>query len=212
MKHQASRILHAYWDKLRGERVAPERSEIDPVAIREILPDTFICEVDNATDHPFRLAGTRLCALFGRELKGHGLSTLWRAGPALPAAPEAQALVDTVLAEARGLVAGLRARSHSGKELDLELLLLPLRHGGRTHSRLLGCVSPSAPFPWMGLDPIEELSLTSVRVLRSPVEELDDVVFLPARPTPCTPIERRSRFTVHAGGKNPVDRRGGPSS
>ncbi|MEJ1934798.1 PAS domain-containing protein, partial [Nostoc sp. NIES-2111] len=70
MKHPASRTLFSYWDTLRGERTAPERSELDPGAIRNILADTFILEVDAGQTFPFRLAGTRVCALYGRDLKG----------------------------------------------------------------------------------------------------------------------------------------------
>jgi hypothetical protein len=77
MKHSATKVLFEYWDELRGERSSPERSEIDPGSIRHVLADTFICEVDEAANHPIRLAGTRVCALFGREVKGHGLTALW---------------------------------------------------------------------------------------------------------------------------------------
>src|SRR4051794_37663355 len=69
MKHAASRMLYAYWDGARGERAAPERSEIEPGAIRHILADTFI-QIGAHGAAEFRLAGTRLCAPFGRELRG----------------------------------------------------------------------------------------------------------------------------------------------
>ena len=48
MKHPTSRQLHAYWDRLRGERAAPERSEIEPGEIRNLLADSFILETDPA--------------------------------------------------------------------------------------------------------------------------------------------------------------------
>ncbi|TXM87718.1 PAS domain-containing protein, partial [Methylobacterium sp. WL122] len=70
MKHPTSRMLYSYWDRLRGQRCAPERSEIEPGAIRHLLADSLILELDmphrTAT---LRLAGTRVCALFGRELR-----------------------------------------------------------------------------------------------------------------------------------------------
>ena len=70
MKHAASRELYAYWEERRGQRPAPERADIEPGAIRQALSDTFILELEAADGHSFRLAGTRVCALFGRELKG----------------------------------------------------------------------------------------------------------------------------------------------
>ena len=66
MKHATTRMIFSYWDSLRGERMAPERGEIEPGEIRHVLADTFILEVveRNAV---IRLAGTWICAFFGRE-------------------------------------------------------------------------------------------------------------------------------------------------
>ena len=62
MKHATSRMLFAYWDAARGERASPERSEIEPGAIRHILADTFILEIGANGTAEFRLA-ERECAL-----------------------------------------------------------------------------------------------------------------------------------------------------
>ena len=83
MKHAASRELYAYWEERRGTRPAPERAEIEPGAIRGVLSDAFILALDGSAGHPVRLAGTRVCALFGRELKGESFLDLW--GAAKPA-------------------------------------------------------------------------------------------------------------------------------
>src|SRR5580698_895928 len=77
MKHPASRRLYAYWDELRGKRPAPERAEIEPGAIRQILSEAFIAALNPVAGYPFRLAGTRVCALFCRELKGESFLSLW---------------------------------------------------------------------------------------------------------------------------------------
>ena len=74
MKHPSNRQLFEYWTKRRGRRSAPERGEIEPGAIRHVLADTFILAFETGAGHPFRIAGTRVCALFGRELKGGGVS------------------------------------------------------------------------------------------------------------------------------------------
>ena len=71
MKHAASRELYAYWDERRGTtpgaRSAP-RSSPAPSAMCSATPSSSALDV--GAGHPFRLAGTRVCALFGRELKG----------------------------------------------------------------------------------------------------------------------------------------------
>jgi hypothetical protein len=70
MKHSSIRELFDYWNERRGRRAAPERGDIEPGDIRGVLADTFILAFDAPASHPFRIAGTRVCALFGRELKG----------------------------------------------------------------------------------------------------------------------------------------------
>ena len=82
MKHAASRELYTYWQALRGRRPAPQRAEIEPGAIRHVLSEAFIVALDRGAGYPFRLAGTRVCALFGRELKGESfLEPLGRGEP-----------------------------------------------------------------------------------------------------------------------------------
>ena len=107
MKHAASRELYAYWDERRGQRPAPERADIEPGAIRAALSDTFILELDAADGHSFRLAGTRVCALFGRELKGESFIDLWALGSRGPIADLLAISTD----ESVGTVAGVTAHS-----------------------------------------------------------------------------------------------------
>ena len=73
MKHAASRELYAYWQEKRGTRPAPERTEIEPGAIRGVLADAFILALDRGSSHPIRLrrrpnrAQTRVPALEKRR-------------------------------------------------------------------------------------------------------------------------------------------------
>ncbi|HEV3044864.1 MAG TPA: PAS domain-containing protein [Roseiarcus sp.] len=162
MKLTSSRELFAYWTALRGARSAPERSEIDPIAIRGVLADTFILQVDRGAGYPFRIAGARISALFQRELRGRPFMEIWQGAT--------QAEIANMLAlvsdEASAIVAGSSARATGFQALELELLLLPLRHRGATHSRILGLCSPAAAPSWLGLAPLQPMTLHSTRVLR----------------------------------------------
>ena len=161
MKHEATRDLFAYWDALRGERAAPERSEIDPTAIRHILADTFMLDVDVAARFPFRLAGTRVNGLFDAEQKGCSFLDLWR--------PEERrnvaALLMTVTDGASPVVAGGSGAPIGEEPCRFEVLLLPLRHFGKTHSRILGMITPADRHDWLGLLPLGPLALRSLRVV-----------------------------------------------
>src|SRR5689334_11367509 len=145
MKQASSRELFGYWAARRGMRAAPERGEIEPSAIRRALGDVFILEFDRGLGHPFRLAGTRVCALFGRELKNKRFVDLWDAGSRAAIAD----LLDGVADEATGLVASASGCTAEGWAQDIELMVLPLTLRGDTHARMIVALAPvSTPF-WL---------------------------------------------------------------
>jgi len=161
MKHPSARELYDYWNARRGLRAAPERSDIEPGAIRRALADTFILAYDSGTGHAFRIAGTRLCAAFGRELRGAAFIDLWD--------QESRArmhdLLGVVARECIGVIAGARGRSAEGTVLDFELLLLPLHHRAAADARLLGALAPQEVPHWFGMNPVGRLSLGTMRYL-----------------------------------------------
>ena len=81
MKAAATKELFGYWNRLRGARAAPERSDVDPVAIRGALGDVFILEVDATYGFPFRLSGSRICAILSSRTRT-GARTRRRRAPA----------------------------------------------------------------------------------------------------------------------------------
>lgn len=189
MKHATSRMLFAYWDSLRGERAAPERGELSPGAMRHILADAFILALDQDRSATFRLAGTRCCALFGRDLKECGFAALWP-----PAGRgDAEKLIETAVGDTVGLVVGLLGANENGSEIALEMLLLPLRHRGRTEARLVGSLSPATIPSWAGLVPLRTLETRSLRVIQAAPAE--------SRVEAALARERRQLFVVHEGGR-----------
>jgi hypothetical protein len=178
MRHQISRDLFCYWDKMRGERAAPERARLDLGEIRAILPDTFLIAVDEDGAFPLRVAGARINAFWGRELKGSSFIDLWRKEDRLNVHAALMAVVDGVAP----LVGGARTRAGDAV-IDLEFLLLPLRHFGETHSRVLGVMSPSKETQRIGQISVGPLAFRSMRI----VDTGEAVQFRPAaarRPRP----------------------------
>jgi hypothetical protein len=161
MKHSSIRELFNYWNERRGRRAAPERGDIEPGEIRGLLADTFILAFDAPTSHPFRIAGTRVCALFGRELKGEPFVDLWAAA----SQPLVHDLLTVVASEATGAVAGVRAANLEGSSFEFELLALPLYHRGRTNARLLGALVPTNVPAWLGTSALGPLTLGTLRYL-----------------------------------------------
>jgi hypothetical protein len=168
MKHASTRRLFDYWNEQRGSRMAPERSDIDPAEIRHVLGDTFMLAADFVDQLRFRLAGTRVCALFCREIKGEAFAALWSEA----SRKSIEELMTIVTNETVGAVAGLTGRTGDGAELDLEMLLLPLAHIGHARIRALGVLAPIEPPYWLGEQPIAELEITTLRHVGPETESL----------------------------------------
>ena len=161
MKHSANRELFEYWNERRGTRLAPDRADIDPAAIRKVLGDTFVLEANGIENHLFRLAGTRLCALFGRELKTESFIKLWqRSGQTA-----IRELVAVVTEEKVGIVASATGATSDDTlaPVQLELLLLPLAYQSRSEARVLGALAPLAAPYWLGAKAIGPLTLGMFR-------------------------------------------------
>jgi hypothetical protein len=178
MKLDGSIALFQYWNRLRAGRPAPKRTEIEPADIKSLLADTFILEKDVRGEAVFRLAGTRLCATYGRELKGFAFASLWK--------EKDQRLVHRLAFSAFNaksvVVIAYRGMSQNSRFNEFELVMLPL-DGGLENPRCLGAVaSVEKPF-WLGADPIVESMIETVRV----VDPDREPVFLKNRPAIAVP-------------------------
>ncbi len=180
MKLDGSMALFQYWNRLRGDRPAPKRTEIEPADIKSLLADTFILEKDVRGEAVFRLAGTRLCATYGRELKGFAFASLWK--------EKDQRLIHrlsfTAFSAKSVVVVAYRGISRNGRATDFELVMLPL-DGGLENPRCLGSVAAAERPFWLGADPIIESAIDTVRVVDPDREPL----FLKNRPAiPVPPL------------------------
>ncbi len=164
MKHPASREFFDYWDGKRGDTRAPERSDIDPNAMRGLLGDIFVLSCDTSAGYPFRVAGTRLCATFGRDLKDTNFPALFTAA----SRPEIAEIVGTVADEMLPAIAGLTATNSRCALSHLELLLLPFKNRAHTPVSLTGLLAPFET----AASVLGELTLSSFRYIHPPPESL----------------------------------------
>lgn len=164
MKHPSNREFFAYWDEKRGGARAPDRSEIEPGAVRELLGDIFVLSYDGAAGYPFRVAGTRLCALLGCDLKDRSFSALF--------APDARREIEDIIAavaeDMLAAVAGITATSEDGSPAHLELLLLPFNARAHTPLSLTGLLAPFESEHSV----LKDFKLTSWRYLAHPPQKL----------------------------------------
>jgi hypothetical protein len=194
MKLDGSIALFQYWNRLRAGRPAPKRTEIEPADIKTLLADTFILEKDARGEAVFRLAGTRLCATYGRELKGFAFASLWQEKDQRMIAR----LAHSAFAFKSVVVVSYRGVSRNERTNEFELVLLPL-DGGVENPRCLGAATAcERPF-WLGADPIVEAQIDSVRVIDADREP----IFLGNRPAIAVPslAPAQSALAKEGGGR-----------
>jgi len=199
MRNTQSKKLFNYWNNLRGSRIAPDRREIEPSDIRDILADTFILEVDQTyRSISFRLAGTRLCSAHGKELKGYGFLGLWSEESNMSVFQAAQGVYQNSKPCALSYV----AESESGRTVNYEMLLLPIQNGTSNSLRILGISACTEVPNWLGDDPIINNRLKSCRyiepdMVQSPslVPEMRELTDIESEP-----VKQVAHLTVIEGG------------
>jgi hypothetical protein len=163
MKHPSNQQFFAYWNQKRGEGRAPDRGDFKPDAVRQLLGDIFVLACDEANRYPFRVAGTRLCALLGRDLKDQSFPALFGS----ESRRDIEDIVTAVTEDMLPAVAGITATSDSGGA-HLELLLLPFNHRAHVPLSMTGLLAPFET----GHGQLRDFKLTSWRYIHPPTERL----------------------------------------
>jgi len=160
MKHPSSRQFFTYWNDKRADARAPDRSEIEPSAVRELLGDIFVLSYDASAGYPFRVAGTRVCALLGHDVKDNSFSALFKKD----SRDEIEEIIAAVAEEMLPAVAGVTSTAPNGATAHLELLLLPFNTRAHAPVSLTGLLAPFEDNHGV----LGELTLTSWRYLHLP--------------------------------------------
>ena len=132
--------VEAYWQALRGRRLAPGRGEVDPRGIEASLEYAFILEKIAPGVGRLRIAGTHLADLLGMEVRGMPLSAFFTAEARADLASSLEAVCETPAIATLSLA----AEPGIGKPvLEARLLLMPLRGEDGGINRVLGCLDSS---------------------------------------------------------------------
>ncbi|WP_375450552.1 PAS domain-containing protein [uncultured Devosia sp.] len=172
MQKTSTKTLYEYWNGIRGSRSAPDRKDIDPTRIREALANTFILELDEDDKFSFRLAGSHLCTAYARELKGRSFSGLWHARDK----DALDTLIRAVTEDHAVALVTFQGTTAINTKASFETILMPLRHNGSTHTRLLGAMTALDEPYWLGVQPIMEQRITGLRLIWPDDVALDDMV------------------------------------
>jgi hypothetical protein len=137
--HADIHALYAYWDGKRAGRSMPARADLDPVDIAGLMPQVFMVDVDGeGRDLTYRLFGTGLVMLFGRDLTGQRVGE----GLLTHAAEEARARYRGIVRDRRPFYHQARLREPRNDFTDVERLILPLSPNDVRVDMLIGMVMP----------------------------------------------------------------------
>lgn len=126
--------LHDYWETKRGTRSFPARADIDPLDLRDLLPNIFIVDVlDEAPHFRYRLSGGNVDEIHGQNLTGKSPRDIKTAEIAAVVEEQYRA----ALAERRPRCDHVKLLARDETYWHFERLILPLSDDGQTINMLL---------------------------------------------------------------------------
>jgi hypothetical protein len=133
MKHRNSHFAVGYWSLIRRGRPAPDQADIDPKALKRLLPFVFLLDARHSS-FVYRLAGTTLCERHGGELRGRDFLAQWDrdSRSRLPA------LLRESLADAVPLCLSSVGTTEDRGMVELETVLMPMTFNAGARERFLG--------------------------------------------------------------------------
>jgi hypothetical protein len=203
MRQKRTAEIFEYWNRIRSGRPAPEREEIEPSDIRHLLADTFILEVSGTLRTiSYRLAGTRLCGAFGRELKGYGFLGHWDEQHCF----EVAKMLTRVYRELQPHVISARGQTASGRTVDYEMVFLPLAPMGDGSARVLGLAATMVEPFWLGSDPIVNCELRSFRAIDGveSSENAGEHTLSPSLTPPLAPVHGADNSEIQEPGRRKI--------
>jgi hypothetical protein len=173
-RHRDSGVLLDYWEALRGTDAVPLQAQIQPRALKEILPQVFILDATDLQLPIYRLAGTGLCEWFGCELRGVPLLAGWES--------ESQRSVVSLLQRSQTQL--MPVCFHTVATLanfgwvDVETVLAPLAYRDLGVVRFIGAMQIIRDLP-----DIRRSIITSQRLVTSELARSDEASVAPMSQT-----------------------------
>jgi hypothetical protein len=158
MKNPILVELLEHWENLRGGRIAPSRSEIDPRQIENALQHAFIIEPVADGEARFRIAGMGLCDLMGMEVRAMPASSI-----ILPENREQfSATLNGLFSAPEIIELTLETVAPGHRTLKADMLLLPMMNDLGAITRILGCLVANGA----ATSPPHRFAITSRKVTR----------------------------------------------
>lgn len=189
MRHRDTIELYQYWNELRAGQPAPMRSSVAPAGLGRLLPSIMLLDRTEDGDTVFRLAGSRLCALRGAELRGTRLVDIFNETDR----PALTRILQSMRAGGKPVLLDIMANRRPDSGVAMDVALLPLADDT---TQILGIATLLGPCDWIGILPAS-FELRGVRFIEADAK----YAFLQSRPT--VPLLRR-RDDQKSGSSRPM--------
>ena len=160
--HPGSRHLFSYWEQLRAERACPTREDFEFAPVKNQMPDMIVIDRDFLrSSFKYRLAGSRACALFHRNLTATDVMSGWGRF-------ESDVItrhLNTVLNQKQPAVIRMRLTTDDQNIVAAELIALPVTMRGSTRMQIIGGLFPFRAAQSLAHNAIVAQELVSARVI-----------------------------------------------
>ncbi|MBL8893813.1 MAG: PAS domain-containing protein [Rhizobiales bacterium] len=159
--HPGSRAIFRHWEAIRGEDSAPHRDAVNLRQLGQFVSWLFIMERSPRTEgYIWRLAGSKVCDLWRRELTGSEFLTGWDRFEF----ETIRRLLDGVSKNLQPCTLRLRLTTSLAQVIDVEIIALPLRaRDGSIH--VFGGVLPFRDVEALGHERIANVEFCSARTI-----------------------------------------------
>lgn len=134
MKHRNSHFVVGYWGRLRRGRPVPDQTDIDPKALKRVLPIVFLLDARPDGRCVYRLAGTGICERYGTELRGLNFLSQWDADSRV----RLTALLRQALSARAPLCLTSVGATQDCRMVEIETVLMPISAQGNEPKHFLG--------------------------------------------------------------------------
>lgn len=207
MKHRNCHFVVGYWSRVRQGRAVPDQADIDPRALKRLLPSIFLLDMHGTeaagSGVAYRLAGTLVCERMGGELRGKNYLAHWDVN--------SRKALGVLLRQALRLGSPVCLTSlggtDDGRMVEIETVLMPLSFGRGEPERFLGVMQV------LGDTAAAGCVITFERLVASTIMHGGDVArtsdFAPPPPDSGLAIEPQSRaphlrLVVSRGATDPL--------
>jgi len=160
--HPGSRAIFRHWEAIRGESPAPDRDDLDLRQLGQFVSWLFIIERSPRTGtYSWRLAGSKVCELWRRELTGSEVLAGWDRFEV----ETVRRLFDGVSRNLQPCTLRLRLTTSLGQLVDTEMIALPLRARDGHSVHIFGGVMPFRDAGALGHERITSVELASARTI-----------------------------------------------